>query len=113
MAALRGYAKLYIGSYSAENAKDILIWRKVYKSNLLKDPIAGFTRLSDTYIHYKLINGEYKKQPTEQAVIKEWFTDKNLTWQKGYPSKSECPGKEGELIPEMHDPLSNDPDVLK
>ncbi len=92
---------------------DILVWRKVYKSNLLKDPIAGFAKLSDTYIHHKLINGEYKKQPTEQSVIKGWLEAKNLTWQKGYPSKSECPGQEGKLIPEMHDPLLNDPDMLK
>lgn len=111
--ALRGYAKLYVGGYSAESAKDIVIWRKVYKSNLLKDPVAGFTKLSDTYIHYKLINGEYKKQSTEQSVVKGWLEAKNLTWQKGYPSKSECPGQEGKLIPEMHDPLVNDPDVLK
>lgn len=85
----------------------------MYRSNLIKEPVAGFTKLSDVYVHYKLTDGEYKKQTTEQRVIKGWLDAKNLTWQKGYPSKSECPGKEGQLIPEMHDPLLNDPDVLK
>ncbi|WP_225318730.1 hypothetical protein [Cellvibrio sp. KY-GH-1] len=48
----------------------ILVWRKVYKSNLLKDPIAGFAKLSDTYIHHKLINGEYKNNPPSKVLSK-------------------------------------------
>lgn len=110
---MRGYAKHYFGNFSANNINEILVWRKLYRSLLEKDPRRGFEKISDSYIHYKLIDGEYKKQPTEQAIIKGWLDAKNLTWQKGYPSKSECPGQEGQLIPEMHDPLLNDPDVLK
>ena len=34
-------------------------------------------------------------------------------WQKGYPTLSEYPGEEGQPIPEMHDPLLNDPEVLQ
>lgn len=111
--AHRGYGKLYFGYFDGDSAYDILVWRKFYLSRLVKDPVKGFEKISDTYIHYKLVDGEYKKQPTEQAVVKGWLEAKNLTWQKGYPSKSECPGQEGQLIPEMHDPLLNDPDVLK
>jgi hypothetical protein len=44
--------------------------------------------------------------------VKGWLTAKQLTWKKGYPSKSECAGQEGQFIPEMHDVLLNDPDVL-
>lgn len=108
----RGYAKLYLGHFSDEQADDIVIWRKLYKSLLKSNPLKGFEKIRDTYIHYKLIDGEYKKQPTSSDTIKGWLAEKNLTWQKGYPSKSECPGQEGQLIPEMHDPLLNDPDVL-
>lgn len=113
LVALRGYSKLFVGHYSAENDNDILVWRKLYKSNLVNNPVAGFAKLGDAYVHYKLIGGIYKKQPTSPDTIKGWLAEKNLTWQKGYPSKSECPGQEGQLIPEMHHPLLNDPDVLK
>jgi hypothetical protein len=109
----RGQAKIYVGNYETETSREIIVWRKFYQSRLKKDTVKGFEKIRDTYIHYKLINGEYKKQSTEQAVVKGWLESKNLTWQKGYPSKSECPGQEGQLIPEMHDPLLNDPDVLK
>lgn len=111
--SMRGYAKHYFGNFSANDANEILVWRKLYRSFLEKDPRKGFDKISDSHAHYKLIDGEYKKQETEQDVIKAWLESKNLTWQKGYPSKSECPGQEGQLIPEMHDPLLNDPDVLK
>ncbi|QEI14212.1 hypothetical protein FY115_12135 [Cellvibrio japonicus] len=109
----RGYAKIYVGSFEAENTQDILVWRKFYQSRLKKDPVKGFEKIRDTYIHYKLVNGEYQKQSTASDTGKGWLEAKNLTWQKGYPSKSECPGQVGQLIPEMHDPLLNDPDVLK
>lgn len=112
-AAYRGYTKLYFGNFDEDNAQDILVWYKFYQSRLREDEIKGFRYIRDTLIHYKLIDGEYKKQLTEQSVIKGWLEAKNLTWQKGYPSKSECPGQEGQLIPEMHDPLLNDPDVLQ
>ena len=111
--AIIQFAKIYIEGVDSDERPDLVQWRKMYKSRENQDPIKGFEKIRDTYIHYKLINGEYKKQPTEQNVVKGWLESKNLTWQKGYPSKSECPGQEGQLIPEMHDPLLNDPDVLK
>ncbi|QEI14211.1 hypothetical protein FY115_12100 [Cellvibrio japonicus] len=109
----RSFGKLYVGHFESAQSQDILVWRKVYKSHLLADTVKGFEKISDTYVHYKLVNGEYQKQGTEQSVVRGWLEAKNLTWQKGYPSKSECPGQVGQLIPEMHDPLLNDPDVLK
>lgn len=110
---MRGYAKHYFGHFSTVDANEVLVWRKLYRSLLEKDPRRGFEKISDSYAHYKLVDGEYKKQLTSPDTIKSWLAEKNLTWQKGYPSKSECPGQEGQLIPEMHDPLLNDPDVLK
>ena len=65
------------------------------------------------YGHYSLIDSEYKLQDTSAETVQNWLSTKNLTWQKGFPSLSECEGEEGQLIPEMHDPLLNDPDVLK
>jgi hypothetical protein len=109
----RGFAKLFIGNFSDQLSTDILVWRKAYKSLLLTDQSKGFEKISDMYVHYRLVNGEYKKQTTDQATIKSWLSAKQLTWQKGYPNKSECAGQEGQLIPEMHDPLLNDPDVLQ
>lgn len=113
LGAVRSFGKIYIGHFSSETANDILLWRKLYTSRATSDPIKGFAKRAELLLHYKLIDGEYKKQETEQDVIKGWLEAKNLTWQKGYPSKSECPGQEDQLIPEMHDPLLNDPDVLK
>ncbi|HEX6549060.1 MAG TPA: hypothetical protein VF117_00115, partial [Gammaproteobacteria bacterium] len=65
------------------------------------------------YLFYSLENGVYTKQSTDQAAIKGWLAAKSLTWQKGYPQTSECAGQTGQPIPEMVDPLLNDPDVLK
>lgn len=109
----RSFGKIFLDDIDGDETKDIVLWRKYFVSKKIEDPIKGFDKKSDTYIHYKLIDGEYKKQSTEQNVVKGWLEAKNLTWQKGYPSKSECPGQEGQLILEMHDPLLNDPDVLK
>ncbi|MDF3012890.1 MAG: hypothetical protein K0Q78_1094 [Cellvibrio sp.] len=111
--AWRSFTKMYVGHYSSETANDIIVWRKLYQSRLVQDPIKGFEKRGDVFVHYKLIDGEYKKQSTESNVVKGWLTAKNLTWKKGYPSKSECTGQEGQFIPEMHDPLLNDPDVLQ
>jgi hypothetical protein len=91
------------------------VWRKLYLSKLLSEPVAGFDKVSDTYYHYeRKVTGEYElKTDTAPETIQGWLTAKNQTWQSGFPSKSECAGQEGQLIPEMHDPLLNDPDVLK
>lgn len=111
--ALKSFAKLYFGQFDGDSYHDILMWRKLYESRLLSDPVRGFSKKEEVLVHYKLIDGEYKKQPTEPSVIQGWLNAKSLTWQKGYPSKSECPGQADQLIPEMHDPLLNDPDVLQ
>jgi hypothetical protein len=111
--AHRGYAKLYVGHFASETSNDLVVWRKFYESRLKSDAVKGFKKVSDTFVHYKLIDGEYKKQATESDTVKGWLTSKNLTWKKGYPSKSECAGQEGQFIPEMHDVLLNDPEVLQ
>jgi hypothetical protein len=110
----RGYSKLFIQDFDNNQNADLVVWRKLYQSRLQGDNIKGFEKLSDSYLHYKKVNGEYQLQTdTAPETIQGWLTAKNLTWQKGFPSKSECAGQEGQLIPEMHDPLLNDPDVLK
>jgi len=109
----RAYAKIYFDDFDGDEELDILVWRKRYESRLQEDPIKGFELKKEVVRHYKFIEGAYQKQDTEEATIKTWLTTKQLTWSKGYPSKSECPGQTDQLIPEMHDPLLNDPDVLQ
>lgn len=110
---LRGYAKLYTGKFSGADAQELLVWRKLYVSHLVSDEAEGFRHLRDTLLHYIIEEGEYQLQETGEEAIRSWLTANDLTWQSGFPTYSECPGEEGELIPEMHDPLLNDPDVLK
>lgn len=119
-AGYRGYSKLYLGDFNNNGTPDIIVWRKLYTSRLVSDPIKGFSKLNDTFQHYEKLSetnatGEYLPQTTDEATIKNWLTSnsKQLTWQKGYPNLSECAGQEGQLIPEMHDPLLNDPEVLQ
>jgi hypothetical protein len=124
--ATRSFAKIYMDDFNSDGNKDIIVWRKLYESNLKTNPVLGFTKVGDLLVHYSLIDGEYQLQTNKPAVdgefetddaqqtqLKGWLTAKNQTWQSGFPSKSECAGQEGQLIPEMHDPLLNDPDVLK
>jgi hypothetical protein len=112
--AFQAFAKLYTVDVNNDQIKDLLIWRKLFQSRLQSDVIKGFEKISDTYLHYKKVNGEYQLQTdTAPETIQGWLTANNQTWQSGFPSKSECSGQEGQLIPEMHDPLLNDPDVLK
>src|SRR5690625_3981481 len=111
--AIINFSKLYIDSFSAEDAHDLLVWRKLYRSRLNEDPIKRFELERDTFHHYQLVEGDYIQQDTDEATIKGWLAENELTWQKVYPNKRECEGEEGELIPEMHDPLLNDPDVLQ
>lgn len=117
LAGLRGYAKLYVGDFDKNGQTDILVWRKLYESNMQNNPVKGFHKLKDSFYHYERSTaagstGEYLPQETDPGTIQSWLAEKNLTWQSGYPSQSECEGEEGQLIPEMHDPLLNDPDVL-
>ena len=124
--ATRSFAKLFIDDFNSDGKKDIIVWRKLYESRLTSDSILGFKLEGELFVHYQLEDGEYQIQtsepsvegefetdPAQQTQIKGWLESKNLTWQKGFPSKSECAGQEGQLIPEMHDALLNDPDVLK
>lgn len=124
--ATRSFAKIFVDDFDNNGKPDILVWRKLYQSRLKTDPLLGFKFEGELFAHYQLENGEYVIQataaeaegefetdPAQQLQIKNWLAAKNLTWQKGFPSKSECAGQEGQLIPEMHDALLNDPDVLK
>ncbi len=121
---MRYYSKIFIGDFDKDGNTDILVWRKYYKSNLRSDPVPGFTLKSNNWQHFERdlkaqaalpagVTGEYLPQQTDATTIQTWLSDNNLTWQKGYPDFSECKGQKGKLIPEMHDPLLNDPDVLK
>jgi hypothetical protein len=109
----RSYAKMYISDFNEDEKKDIVVWRKRYVSNNIENAVIGFHLDKDIVNHYALVEGQYSLQDTPEGTIRSWLTSNNLTWQKGYPSQSECPGEEGQLIPEMHDSLLNDPDVLQ
>ena len=108
----RSFGKLFFGDVSDDGIQDIILWRKYFESLLNGDAKKGFAKKDELFVHYSLVDGEYKKQPTDAETIKGWLAAKQLTWQQGFPSRSECPGQEGQLIPELHDPLLNDPDVL-
>lgn len=121
----RIYAKAYFGDFDKDNNPDVLVWRKRFESNDKDSSVPGFHLDQQVWQHYERdmetqasfeqgVTGEYLPQETtEVSQIQTWLSENNHTWQTGYPSKSECPGKEGQLIPEMHDPLLNDPDVLR
>ena len=122
--AYRGHSKVFQGDLDDDGHSDLIVWNKLYRSRSNSDLIAGFELISNTWIHYERdltaqaeseagVTGEYLPQDTPEADIQKWLAENNLTWSKGYPAKSECPGEEGQLIPEMHDPLLNDPEVLQ
>lgn len=106
-------SKVFIDDFNNDNKADILLWRKFYSSRLAEDALKGYRLSAENWLHYQRdATGEYLPQDTSPETIQSWLSAKNLTWQKGFPSQSECVGEEGKLIPEMHDPLLNDPDVL-
>lgn len=120
---VRAYSKIFVGDFDDDGNPDIIKWEKVYRSNKKTASIA-WNKVRSSLTHYERdldaqkvtgagVTGEYLPQITMDVIIEGWMRDRELTWQKGYPSKSECEGQEGQLIPEMHDPLLNDPDVLK
>lgn len=122
--SFRGYGKVFIGDYDGDDHRDLLVWRKLYRSNMRRDGIDGFHLLSNTFFHFERdleaqvksdigVTGEYLPRETSEEDILSWLAENDLTWSKGYPSLSECPGEEGQLIPEMHDPLLNDPEVFQ
>ncbi|AJQ92862.1 hypothetical Protein YC6258_00812 [Gynuella sunshinyii YC6258] len=121
---VRTYAKAFVGNFDGDDFLDILVWRKRYESRDASDGVSGFRLTAQTWQHFERdltaqaasetdITGEYLPQDTSEITIQGWLSANELTWQKGYPSTSECQDHEGEVIPEMHDPLLNDPDVLK
>jgi hypothetical protein len=108
------YAKIFMGEFDGNEANpDIIVWRKHYSALPKSSDKKGFDLKAENYQFYTLKDGEYKLQVSLEAQIESWMSEHELTWSKGYPSKSECKGMEGQLIPEMHDPLLNDPDVLQ
>lgn len=109
----RSFGKLFFGDFNGDGVFDIVLWRKYFESRQRDDEVKGFIKKDDLLVHYTFTDGQYKKQATDPGVIKGWLFGKGLTWQKGYPNQSECAGQEGKLIPEMHDPLLNDPEVLQ
>ena len=108
----RSFGKLFFGDTNDDGIQDIILWRKYFESLNVGDAKKGFAKKDELFVHYSLVDGDYKKQPTAAKTIKGWLAAKQLSWQQGFPSRSECPGQEGQLIPELHDPLLNDPDVL-
>ena len=119
----RGYAKLYFGDFRSESEKhheeaeetvhDIIAWRKYYRALEVDADREGFELRRQILRHYRLEDGAYVRLDTPEEVIRESLTARDLTWAKGFPNYSECEGEEGQLIPEMHDPLLNDPEVLE
>lgn len=112
-AARRAYAKLYAGDFDENGQPDMIVWRKQYHTRRTDDAVEGFELKEQAWLHYTLIDGEYQPVETDEVTIQGWLAANNLTWSQGYPRVSECGGEEGQLIPEMHDPLLNDPDVMQ
>ena len=108
----RTFGKHFFGDLNDDGKQDIILWRKYFESLKQGDAKKGFVKKDELFVHYSLVDGEYKKQSTAADTIKGWLAAKQLSWQQGLPSRSECPGQEGQPIPELHDPLLNDPDVL-
>lgn len=111
--AERIYAKVFVGEFDgdAETTNELIVWRKRYSPYPVGSSNQGFYLDQSSFEHYVQAD-EYQRQATEQATIQQWLTANNLRWPDGYPNVSECEDQEGQLIPEMHDPLLNDPDVL-
>ena len=110
--ARKSVSKLFGGDFADTDVYYLLVWLKVYESNL-NGEVAGYHKIADRLVHYIEVDGKFLLTDTQGTEIKQWLSDRGLSWSDGYPSVSECPGEEGQLIPEMHDPLLNDPDVLQ
>ena|GEM_PF-1972744 len=111
--AWRSLTKLFNKDFNNDGKYDFVIWKKAYQSNLNSEAV-GFHKIADVLMHYEKVDGVYQyNSDTSQSKMIGWLADNQLTWSKGYPSVSECEGEEGKLIPEMHDALLNDPEVLK
>lgn len=76
--AYRGYGKLFHGDFSGGESHDLLVWHKFYQSLLREDSVAGFEPVSNTFIHYLFVDGEYRKEDTprsydSQLARYQWF----------------------------------------
>lgn len=111
--AWRSASKFYFGDLDEDGRQDIVVWRKLYTSKINDGESQGFNANGQLLVHYKLNEGKYELQDTPAPTIRGWLLAGDLTWSDGFPAYSECLGEEGELIPEMHDPLLNDPDILQ
>lgn len=112
---LRAYAKIYLGEFNDNQKKDIIVWYKVYESNMIGGA-TGFNKVRDTVRHYERnVNSmdEYQEMDTSEIDVRQWLSTNNLTWRKGYPNLTECAGQVDQSILKMIDPLLNDPDVLQ
>ncbi|WP_394168600.1 hypothetical protein [Saccharospirillum alexandrii] len=111
--AERIYAKVFVGEFDgdAETTNELIVWRKRYSPYPVGSSNQGFYLDQTSFEHYVQAD-EYQRQATEQTTIQQWLAANNLRWPDGFPNVSECEDKEGQLIPEMHDPLLNDPDVM-
>jgi hypothetical protein len=93
-AGTQTFAKVFMGEFDGfESSKDIIVWRKHYKTLKHSASDKGFKLESQNYQFYTLKDGEYKLQISLEAQIEQWMSANNLTWQSGFPSKSECAGQ--------------------
>lgn len=108
----RGHSKLFFGDFDDNGKRDIVVWKKLYESLLRDDPNQGFRLIEQRWLHYEARPEGYHEGDVDEETIRSWLSEDNLRWPDGFPSESECEGEQGQLIPEMHDPLLNDPEVL-
>lgn len=112
--AKRSISKIYFEDFDQDGRLDIIVWRKLYESKNIKAVPKGFELVGDVAVYYTLgPGGSYSLKEVAFKDFRMFLDAHNLSWQKGFPTYSECPGEEGELIPQMHDPLLNDPEVLR
>lgn len=109
---LKSFAKLYTGDFDGDGAGDLIVWRKMYKSNAMGSNTKGFKLRSELFGHYEYKDGGYKLQTTQTKTIERWLDEAQLTWQLGYPNRNECLNKKGQAISELRDVLLNDPEVM-
>lgn len=112
-AGLHVFGKIFLGDFSESGEYGLIQWRKLYRSLPLAASEEGFFLARESLRYYRIKNGIYIPQEIDEATVRRWLINNDLTWQSGFPAYSECPGEERQLIPEMHAPLLNDSDVLQ
>jgi hypothetical protein len=113
--SLISVGKLYRGQLNPddEESLDFIVWRKLYESREISDPIEGYSLQEDTFLHYKVEDGAFVEQNTDDATIASWLEGAGLRWVDGFPSRSECQDQEGKAIRTFHKQIYNDPDVFE